>query len=260
MSALLRGVRVLWVGWLMQLKLLAVSAFDGILNIIYPLFFATCALLMFTQSGDAQTLVYAGLGAAVMGTWSSMATSASAALQGQRWQGTLELLVTAPTRVALAVLPITAGLSTVALYSMVATLLWGRVLFGIEVPITSPVTFGVALLVTLGSLATFGFLLSVTVVRYRTGWALGSTLEYPGWLLCGFLVPLDLFPEWVRWIARALPPTWGMEAIRTAAAGGDAWPAIGLCALLGLLYAALGVWLSERLSDSARRNATLALT
>jgi ABC-2 type transport system permease protein len=259
-SALLRGVRVLWVGWLMQLKLLAVSAFDGILNIIYPLFFATCALLMFTQSGDAQTLVYAGLGAAVMGTWSSMATSASAALQGQRWQGTLELLVTAPTRVALAVLPITAGLSTVALYSMVATLLWGRVLFGIEVPITSPVTFGVALLVTLGSLATFGFLLSVTVVRYRTGWALGSTLEYPGWLLCGFLVPLDLFPEWVRWIARALPPTWGMEAIRTAAAGGDAWPAIGLCALLGLVYAALGVWLSERLIDSARRNATLALT
>ena len=84
------------VGWVLQLKILAVSAFDGILNIVYPLFFATCALLMFRQNGDPQTLVYAGLGAAVMGTWSAMATSASGALQGQRWQGTLELLATAP--------------------------------------------------------------------------------------------------------------------------------------------------------------------
>jgi hypothetical protein len=31
----------------------------------------------------------------------------------------------------------------VALYSLVATLIWGRVLFGIEVPIVSPVAFGV---------------------------------------------------------------------------------------------------------------------
>jgi ABC-2 type transport system permease protein len=189
MRGFMRGARVLGVGWILQLKILAVSAFDGILNIIYPLFFATTALLMFRQSGDPQALVYAGLGAAVMGTWSAMATSASGALQGQRWQGTLELLVTAPTRVALAVLPITAALATVALYSLVATLIWGRVLFGIEVHIASPLAFAVALLVTLASLATFGFLLSVTVVRYRTGWALGNLLEYPAGCCAGSSCP-----------------------------------------------------------------------
>ena len=256
----MRAARVLWVGWLMQLKILAVSAFDGILNIIYPLFFATCALLMFQQSGDPDALVYAGLGAAVMGTWSVMATSASGALQGQRWQGTLELLVTAPTRVAFAVLPMSSALATVALYSLVATLVWGRVLFGIEVQVASPFGFAAALLVTLASLATFGFLLSVTVVRYRTGWALGNLLEYPGWLLCGFLVPLGLFPEWARWVARALPPTWGMDAIRAAADGRDPWFDIAVCTALGLGYAALAGFLSERLIDSARRHATLALT
>ncbi len=260
MSALAQALRVLAIGWIMQLKIVAVSAFDGILGVIYPLFFATCALLLFRQSGDPQALVYAGLGAAVMGTWSAIATSASMALQGQRWQGTLELLVTAPTRVALAVLPITAALSTVGLYSLVATLIWGRVLFGIEVQIASPVGFAAALVVTLASLATFGFLLSVTVVRYRTGWALGNLLEYPGWLLCGFFVPLSAFPDWVRWVARALPPTWGMDAIRAASAGADPWFDTGVCAALGLGYAALAAVLSERLVDSARRNATLALT
>ena len=260
MTGLRSATRVLVIGWWLQLKIVAVNAFDGVLNIVYPLFFATTALLMYRQSGSPQALVYAALGAAVMGTWSAMATSASGALQGQCWQGTLELLVTAPTRVALAVLPITAALATVALYSLVATLIWGRVLFGIEVAIVSPVGFAVALLVTLVSLATFGFLLSVTVVRYRTGWARGNLLEYPGWLLCGFLVPLDLFPEWVRWIARALPPTWGMDAIRAAAAGRDPWFDTAVCAGLGIGYAALGAFLSERLIDAARRHATLALT
>lgn len=260
MSGVHRAARVLVTLWWLQLKIVAVSAFDGVLGVIYPLFFATTAFLMFGQSGNPQALVYAGLGAAVMGTWSAMATSASGALQSQRWQGTLELLVCAPTRLALAVLPVTAALATVALYSLVATLLWGRFVFGIDVAIASPVAFVVALAVTLASLATFGFLLSVTVVRYRTGWALGNLLEYPGWLLCGFLVPLDLFPEWVRWIARALPPTWGMDAIRAAAAGRDPWFDTAVCAGLGIGYAALGAFLSERLIDSARRHATLALT
>jgi len=259
-SGVRRSVRVLFTLWWLQLKIVAVSAFDGILNVIYPLFFATTAFLMFGQSGKPEALVYAGLGAAVMGTWSAMATSASGALQSQRWQGTLELLVCAPTRLALAVLPVTAALATVALYSLVATLVWGRVVFGIEVQIASPVAFIVALAVTLASLATFGFLLSVTVVRYRTGWALGNLLEYPGWLLCGFLVPLDLFPTWVQWLAQALPPTWGMAAIRSAAAGQAPWGEIAVCAGLGLGYAVLATVLSERLVDSARRNATLALT
>ena len=87
----------------------------------------------------------------------------------------------------------------------------------------------------------------------------GNLLEYPGWLLCGFLVPLDLFPGWVQWLAQTLPPTWGMAAIRSAAAGQTPWGAIAVCAGLGLGYAVLATILSERLVDSARSNATLAL-
>ena len=260
MNAVSAALRVLARGWWLQLKIVAVNAFDGVLNIVYPLFFATTALLMYRQSGSPQALVYAALGAAVMGTWSAMATSASGALQSQRWQGTLELLVASPTRMALAILPITAALATVALYSLVATLVWGRVVFGIDVPIASPLAFAAALLVTLASLATFGFLLSVTVVRYRTGWALGNLLEYPGWLLCGFLVPMDQFPTAGQWIARALPPTWGMDAIRAAASGASPWRDVAVCAALGIGYAALATFLSERLLDSARRHGSLALT
>ena len=50
-------------------------------------------------------LVYASLGAAVMGIWSATSTSAGAAMQRERWHGTLELLVASPTPFAVVLLP-----------------------------------------------------------------------------------------------------------------------------------------------------------
>ena len=251
---------MLAVTWWLQLKMLSASAFNGILQIVWPIFFATTAFLVYRQNGDPNALAYAGLGSAVMGTWSAIATTASSALQRERWSGTLELLVAAPTSFALVLVPITVAMATIGVYSLAATLVWGWLLFGIVVPVASPVLFALGLVVTILAVAMFGFLLSVSVVRYRTAWALGNLLEYPGWLLCGFLVPIVLFPTWVTWISWALPPTWGMEAMRQASAGESPWLALAVCILLGIGYAVVAALLSGAVLRSARRNATLALT
>jgi ABC-2 type transport system permease protein len=84
-------------------------------------------------------------------------------------------------------------------------------------------------------------------------------LEYPVWLVCGFLVPLSLFPEWVRPISWALAPTWGMNAIRESALGGSPLPDIALCLLLGGVYTAIGVVIVERVLRAARARAALSL-
>ena len=107
-------------------------------------------------------------------------------------------------------------------------------LFGISVPVAHPLLFVLAVVSSILSIALIGFLLSVAVVRYRTAWAMGNLLEYPGWLLCGFLIPVALFPTWVGWISYALPPTWGMRAIREAADGGEPWVPVLVCLGLGL--------------------------
>jgi ABC-2 type transport system permease protein len=252
-------LRVLTVGWVLQVKMLSRSSFNSVLAILYPLFFATVAFFMFRAGGGASTLLYASLGAAVMGVWSSTSTSAGSAMQRERWHGTLELLVAAPTHFALVLLPVTIAMTTIGLYSMVATLVWGRVLFGIEVTIEHPLLFGVSVIATVLAIGMAGFLLAVSFVRYRTAWALGNMLEYPVWLVCGFLVPLSLFPGWVRPISWALAPTWGMNAIRESALGGSALPDIALCLLLGLAYTAVGVLVVERVLRAARARAALSL-
>ena len=256
----MRVLRMLAVAYWLHLKMLAASAFDGIFQVIWPLFFATTAFLVYRQADDPAVMVYAGLGSAVMGIWSVVATTASSLLQRERWHGTLELLVAAPTSFALVLVPMTTAMASLGLYSLGSTLLWGWLLFGIAVPVANPLAFVLAIVVSIFSIALIGFLLSVAVVRYRTAWAMGNLLEYPGWLICGFLVPLTLFPGWVRWIAYALPPTWGMQAIRSAASGGAPWRDILVCLGLGIGYGLVATLLSETVIRSARRHATLSLT
>ena len=256
----MRVLRLVAVSYWLHLKMIAVSVFEGVFQVIWPIYFATVAFLLYGRSDEPGVLVYAGLGAAVMGIWSVVTTTASGLLQRERWLGTLELLVASPTRFALVLVPITTAMASLGLFSLVSTLLWAWLLFGITVPVASPLAFAVSIAVSVFSVALLGFLLSVAVVRYRTAWAMGNLLEYPGWLLCGFLVPLTLFPSWVSWISYALPPTWGMQAIRASAAGESPWLDVVVCLLVGLAYGVVGALLSETVLRSARRHATLSLT
>ncbi|MDT5028568.1 MAG: type transport system permease protein, partial [Micromonosporaceae bacterium] len=79
---------------------------------------------MFRQ-GDAAgpAMLSAAVGASVIGIWSATSTTASFVLQMERRQGTLELLVAAPTPFPLLIVPLTLSMATIGAYSMIATLL-----------------------------------------------------------------------------------------------------------------------------------------
>ncbi len=256
----MKTTRLLALGWLFQMKMLMRSSFNSWLGVLYPLFFATIALFMFRAGSDSKPLLYASLGAAVLGIWSNTSTSAGAAMARERWHGTLELQVAAPVHFALILLPVTIAMATIGIYSMVATLLWGWLAFGIDLHISDPIAFVLAVPATVISIGALGFLLAVAFVRFRQAWALGNMLEYPVWLVAGFLVPLSLFPGWVRPISWMLAPTWGIRAIRGAALSGPSYGDIGMALALGAAYTAIGVLLVHRALLAARSKGTLSLT
>lgn len=246
--------------WLVHVKMLSRSAFDGLLAVLWPMFFATVTFFLYRAGGDPARLVDAALGASVMGVWSSTSAAAGTALQRQRREGTLELLVAAPAPFPLAVLPVTVAMSSIGLYSTVATLAYGRYVFGIHFAVASPAWFAVAIVALVVSVGAVGFVMALAFVRYRTAWALGAMLELPVWLVCGFLVPLATLPSWVHPVAWVLPPTWGMAAVRAAAHGVSPARDVALCLGEAAVYVAAGVLVAESLLRSARRAATLALT
>jgi ABC-type polysaccharide/polyol phosphate export permease len=247
-------------GWAFHLKSLTNSMFFMLVAVIQPVIFASIAFFMYRTGSREGTLLYVALGAGLMGIWSSTLFGSGGAIQWQRWQGTLEILIAAPAPFLLVLLPLTLATASIGLYSIVATLVWGRIFFGVPLEFAHPFQLVVALPVTVLSLGMLGLLLASTFVLYRQATAFSNLLEYPIWLVTGLLVPLSLLPGWVSWIAWTLAPTWGVRAIRHAALGGSAWGEIGMCAVLGLVYLALGALCMRNFERLARQRATLSLT
>ena len=254
------ALRLVYVGWLFHVKSLTRSGFFLLTTTFLPVLVATVAFYMFRAGGRPGTLFWAALGAAVYGIWSSTLFGSGGAIQWQRWQGTLELLVAAPAPFFLLVLPLTLATSTIGVYSLVSTLLWGRLVFGIPFELAHPWLFALAVPVTIVGLGLLGMLIAATFVLYRHANALSNMLEWPVLLVTGLLVPISLLPAWSHPISWALAPTWGMRALRDAAFGGDPWPELALTLALGGVYVALATVFLRYFERLARKHATLALT
>jgi ABC-2 type transport system permease protein len=254
-------LRLFGVGWLFHFKALTHSLFFVLISVLQPVIFASIAFFMVDSESGSGTLLYVALGAGLMGIWSATLFGSGGAIQWQRWQGTLELLVAAPAPFIMSLLPLTVATASIGLYSIVATLLWGRLFFGVPLDFVDPLQLAVALPATVLSLGMLGLLLASTFVLARNANAFSNLLEYPIWLATGLLVPLSLLPAWVGPISWVLAPTWGMEAIRDAALGsGSAWPEIGMCVVLGVVYFLLGAVCLQNFERLARQRATLSLT
>jgi ABC-2 type transport system permease protein len=255
-----RVLRVLGIGWLLHFKIISRSPFAMGVGVTWPIVNATIAYFMYRAGGHPQTLLYASLGSAVAGIWSMAAIDVTGAIQRQRWWGTLELLVGAPVLFALILLPMAIAIASAGIYALATTLVWGRLVYGIPLPLEHPLAFVVAVAVTIASLGVLGFALSMVLMRFRTAGWIGNSLEYPVWIVSGLLFPIAVLPAWSHPISWALAPTWGMRALLHSALGGHPWREVGLCAGLAVVYAALGVALLERFLDAARERATLSLT
>jgi ABC-2 type transport system permease protein len=255
-----RLARLLFLGWLLYLKILNRSGFFLLVSILQPIIFASIAFFLFRTGGREHLLLYAAVGTGLMGIWSSTLFGAGGAIQWQRWEGTLEALIVAPPSFLLVLFPLTLATSTIGLYSVTATLVWGRLLFGIAVTIAHPVLFVASLLLTVLALGVLGLVLASTFILYRQGSGLANLLEYPVWLVTGLLVPIALLPTWTRPISWALAPTWGVRAVRRSAIGGDPRTATAMTLALTLVYFALSAVCMRYFERLARERATLALS
>jgi ABC-type polysaccharide/polyol phosphate export permease len=256
----MKTARLLGVGLRFHVKSLTLSMFFLLTSVFMPLLVATVAFYMFKAGGKPGTLFYASLGAAVYGIWSSTLFGSGGAIQWQRWQGTLEVLVSTPAPFILVMLPLTVATSAIGVYSLASTLFWGRVVFGIPFHVHDWLAFVVAVPATILGLGLLGLLFASTFVLYRHANALSNMLEWPVLLVTGMLVPLSLLPGWSHPIAWVLSPTWGVRGLREAALGGTPWPDIGMTIGLGVVYLGLGWFFLRYFETAARKHATLSLT
>lgn len=250
---------MLAVGAVMHAKYQSRSSLEITIALILPVMQATLAVYLFRAGTTSHRLLEAAVGAGLMGVWSSVLFGSGGAIQNQRWHGTLEMIMLAPRRPVTVFLPITLATALTGAYAMIATLVWGRLLFGIRLDFAHPVAFAIAAPVCVLALGAFGLLLAATFVLLRNANALANTLEYPVWLISGMLVPITALPGWTTPVAAALPTTWASRALREAIAGGPVWPSVARCVAISALCLLVGAVFLTYVERRARAAATLAL-
>jgi ABC-2 type transport system permease protein len=256
----MRFFRLLRAGFVINVKMLATSSFFMLIAVAQPVIFATIAYFMFRSGGREGTLLYASLGAGMMGVWSTTLFASGGMIQWQRWQGTLELGVASPVNLALVYLPFSLANSFTGAYALAATLVWGRLIFGVPLHFAHPWLFVLSVPTVVLSLALLGLLLASTFVLYRNANAMSNLLEYPVWIASGLVFSTALLPAWTHPISWILPPYWGIIALRHAAFGGEVWFPLSMALALGVISVVIATFTLRWFEHLARARATLALT
>lgn len=239
-------------------------------NIIAPFVFTTVALTLFKDSTGPFGL-YAVLGGGMMGMWGNTLYSSGYAIEFEKWQGTLEEVMAAPSKLIHVIAGRSASNALFGLTNMVAVLLIAALGFKVPLGIAEPVLFVVSMVLTLLSVSALGLIFASAFVLSRSAQVLTNGLEIPLYIVSGSMFPIALLPFWIHPAAYVLGPTWGIDAIRLATsqeyASQTFWmgfsPSVAIVldlavmSLITLVYATIGAILFKMVEKKARIQGTL---
>jgi ABC-2 type transport system permease protein len=240
-------------------------------NIIAPFIFTTVALTLFRSSTGPFGL-YAVLGGGMMGMWGNTLYASGYAIEFEKWQGTLEEIMAAPSKLLHVIAGRSLSNSVFGLTNMVAILLIATFGFQISLGIADPIIFAVALILTLVSMSALGLIFASAFVLSRSTQALTNGLETPLYIISGSMFPIALLPFWIHPAAYILGPTWGVDAIRLATSPSEYmdktfWTGVSPTAaialdlvvmiLITLVYTTIAIVLFKLVERRARMKGTL---
>lgn len=202
---------------------------------------------------------FAVIGFAVLQVVQTSLRSFTTKLRTEQTTGTLEALLSMPTRPSTVVLASSAYdlLRAVISSSLLVVM---AVAFGLR-PTGGPVSAGAAVATVLGLLAVFaalGVVVAAFTLVFKQSSALLGIIVSGLALLGGVYFPVEVLPEWIQWISHSLPFTWGLDVLRAALLQGD----IDVARLAWLTVAALAsvpvsLWIFRAAYDRARLNGSL---
>jgi ABC-2 type transport system permease protein len=227
-----------------------------------PIIIALLGLWMLKDKGeDAAMFVVVGSG--LTGLWSSLLFISGNSINFERWTGTLESLVAIPTPFEVIVFGKNLANVIQSLLSMVLGYFVAAFAFGYSLDIQQPLLFIVSILLSVIAFISFGLIIAPIFVMNPGVRAWQNAMEFPVYVLCGFLFPIALLPGWTTPVSYLFPPYWAAVALHGTSTGGAsitqtlfAWGMMLLFSLIDLLIASR---LFKLMLYKARADATLGM-
>ncbi len=201
---------------------------------ISPLFYATITYLIYGGQSPEKIFQYVVLGSGFMGLWTSIVFSSASDVNRERMYGTLENIFVAPVSFAYILMGKIIGNTIWGLLSMMLSFIYLTIVFHIELPTIRPLLLVLGLIFVVIGISVFAFVMALLFTLSKHAVDIMNVIEYPIFLICGFLFPLTILPNWVQAISYALPPTWAIHLLRTVTTNTSTYADI-LVAFSGLM-------------------------
>jgi ABC-2 type transport system permease protein len=230
----------------MTLRQNVLDAFILFTALVQPLIIALLALWMLrARSGDYAIFVVVGSG--MTGLWSIVLFIGGNSINWERWTGTLETLVGLPTPMPAIIFGKNLANVAQSLSSMVAAYVLASLLFGYPLRVEQPLLFVISLALTVVAFVSFGLIIApVFVINPGVqGWQ--NAMEFPVYMLSGFLFPIALLPGWTTPLSYLLAPYWAARALHATSSGGAGLSEVTFCWAMMLLFSLIYLFISSRL-------------
>ena len=227
-----------------------------------PIIIALLGLWMLQGKGeDAAMFVVVGSG--LTGLWSSLLFISGNSIGAERWSGTLESLVAIPTPFEVVVFGKNLANVTQSLASMVLGYFVAVFAFGYSLQIQQPMLFFVSILFSVVAFISFGLIIAPIFVMNPGVRAWQNAMEFPVYVLCGFLFPVALLPGWTTPVSYLFPPYWAAVALHGTSTGGASLNETFFAWGMMLLFSVIDLLIASRLFKlmlfKARVDATLGM-
>ena len=186
--------------------------------VIQPLIIAFMALWMLKDKGPDYA-IFIVVGSAMTGLWTTLLFNGGNSITSERWTCTLEFLVGAPSSLGVVVFGKVLANVTQSLLSMIGCYTLISVAMGYPLTLSRPIFFLISILLTVLAFVSFGVIIASLFILIPDFQRLQNTLEFPVYILCGFLFPIALLPGWTTPISYILSPYWAARALHGSARG-----------------------------------------
>jgi ABC-2 type transport system permease protein len=228
--------------------------------LLQPLIIAFMALWMLKEKGPDYS-IFVVVGSGMTGLWTTLLFQGGNSITGERWNGTLEPLVGSPSSLQVIVFGKVLANISQSLLSMV--ICYGVISLAIGYPliVLNPLLFFISLVFSIFAYVCFGLVIASLFILIRDIGRMINTLEFPVYILCGFLFPIAMLPGWTTPISYLLSPYWAAQALHGSASGSATQSQImgywGLLICFSVVYLVLSRGLYRFILYKARVDASL---
>jgi ABC-2 type transport system permease protein len=235
---------------------------DALIPLMMAPLFSVIFLAIVRHADRSDLTAYAVMAPVLISLWWLALFQSGGVIQADRWLGTIESVVAAPTALAVVVVGRIAAVTVLGLVSFGEVWLVAWAVFGVRVQIHHPGRFALTLLATAVAMAGTAVVMAGLFVLSRTSATFQNSASYPFYVLGGVLVPVSFLPDWLQPVTKVVFLSWSSDLLRSTLGGGPVHHfafRISMVLLLGACGFALGWTMIERFLRRVRLSGDLGL-